>query len=83
MSKGRLVIINMMGIIALLALIAVCGYYYYQNEYYVTTDEAKVSANMTKITAPASGKLSGWDVKEGDQISDGDNLGKYPTVSSR
>ena len=76
MSKGRLVIINIMGIIALLALIAVCGYYYYQNEYYVTTDEAKVSANMTKITAPASGKLSGWDVKEGDQISDGDNLGK-------
>ncbi|MCY9393028.1 transporter, partial [Bacillus haynesii] len=72
MSKGRLLIINMIGIIATLALVAVCGYYYYQNEHYVTTDEAKVSANMTKITAPASGKLSGWDVKEGDHISDGD-----------
>lgn len=76
MSKGRLMIINMIGIIATLALVAVCGYYYYQNKHYVTTDEARVSANMTKITAPASGKLSGWDAKEGDHISDGDNLGK-------
>ena len=31
MSKGRLMIINMIGIIATLALVAVCGYYYYQN----------------------------------------------------
>ncbi|QHZ48053.1 HlyD family secretion protein [Bacillus sp. NSP9.1] len=76
MSKGRLVIINMIGIIALLTLIAVCGYYYYQNQHYVTTDEAEVSANMTKITAPASGKLSGWSAKEGDHISDGDKLGE-------
>ncbi|MDI5788563.1 hypothetical protein PO124_09645 [Bacillus licheniformis] len=30
MSKGRLMIINMIGIIATLALVAVCGYYYYQ-----------------------------------------------------
>ena len=57
MNKGRLMIINMIGIIATLALVAVCGYYYYQNKHYVTTDEARVSANMTKITCACIRKI--------------------------
>lgn len=76
MSKGRLIITNMIGILSVLALAAVCWYYYYQNQHYVTTDEAAVSADMTKVIAPAGGKLSGWHTKEGENVSRGDKLGE-------
>lgn len=69
MSKGRLIIANMIGIVVLLALITGGAYYYYQNENYVKTDEAKVSADMMQVVAPASGTLTNWDVQEGSTVS--------------
>ncbi|SCA87305.1 hypothetical protein BGLY_3482 [Bacillus glycinifermentans] len=76
MSKGRFIITNMIGVIIILALLAGGGYYYYQNHNYVTTDEATVYADMTNVTAPASGTLKGWKAKEGDDVSRGQNLGE-------
>jgi multidrug resistance efflux pump len=76
MSKGHLVLTNIIGIVVIIALIAGGSYYYYQNINYVQTDEAKVSADMMQVVAPASGKLSGWNVKEGDNVSQEAVVGK-------
>ncbi|MDQ0220833.1 HlyD family secretion protein [Peribacillus cavernae] len=76
MSKGRLILINIIGIIIIFALVAGGGYYYYQSANYVNTDEAKVAGDMTTIVAPNAGKLTDWGVKEGDQLNKDANVGK-------
>lgn len=76
MSKGRLILTNMLGIVVILALIAGGGYYYYQSTNYIKTDEAKVSADVTSVIAPTSGKLTDWNVEEGQDVSQDTEVGK-------
>lgn len=76
MSRGRLILTNIIGMIVVLALIAGGSYYYYQSANYVKTDEAKVAATMGQIVAPTSGKLSGWTVEEGDDVTKDAQVGK-------
>jgi multidrug resistance efflux pump len=75
-GRGRLVLLNLIGIIVIFGLIAVGGYYYYQNINFVQTDDARVAGDMTAIVAPAAGRLSGWNVSEGDVVKKDANLGK-------
>jgi multidrug resistance efflux pump len=76
MSKSRLIVTNILGVFVLLIILAGGAYYFYQNENYVKTDEAKVSADMVQITAPSSGKLTNWEVKEGKAVSQEAEVGK-------
>ncbi|SFD53037.1 HlyD membrane-fusion protein of T1SS [Bacillus sp. OV194] len=75
MNKGQLIFANIVGIVVVVALFAVCGYYYYQNKNYVATDQATVAADMTQVVSPISGKLTGWNVEEGDSVSKDNELG--------
>jgi multidrug resistance efflux pump len=75
MGKGRLIFINIIGIIIIFALVAGGAYYYYQNTNYVKTDEAKVAGDMMTIVAPAAGQLTNWNVQEGDQLKKGSRVG--------
>jgi multidrug resistance efflux pump len=75
MGKGRLIFINIIGVIIIFALVAGGAYYYYQNTNYVKTDEAKVAGDMTTIVAPAAGQLTNWNVQEGDQLKKGSRVG--------
>ncbi|KKB71607.1 efflux RND transporter periplasmic adaptor subunit [Bacillus sp. FSL M8-0052] len=76
MSKGRLILTNIIGLIVVLAIIAGGAYYYYNSVSYVTTDEAHVAGDMAEITAPASGKLSGWDIDEGTKVTKDEKTAK-------
>ncbi|ATH94827.1 transporter [Bacillus glycinifermentans] len=76
MSKGRLILTNIIGLIIVLAIIAGGAYYYYNSVSYVTTDEAHVAGDMAEITAPASGKLSGWDIDEGTKVTKDEKTAK-------
>ncbi|AKO93388.1 HlyD family efflux transporter periplasmic adaptor subunit [Priestia filamentosa] len=69
MSRGRLVLINIIGIIVILALVGGGGYYYYQNANYIKTENAQVMGDVKSITAPQSGKLADWSVEEGEDVS--------------
>ena len=69
MSKGRLIATNIIGLIIVLAILAGGAYFYYDSISYVKTDEAHVAGEMADITAPASGKLADWDLKEGSKVS--------------
>ncbi|PLT33021.1 HlyD family efflux transporter periplasmic adaptor subunit [Bacillus sp. V5-8f] len=76
MGRGRLILVNIIGIIIIFGLIAGGGYYYYQNTNYVNTDDARVAGDMATIVAPTAGHLTGWNIQEGDQVSRNATIGR-------
>ncbi|WP_338777853.1 efflux RND transporter periplasmic adaptor subunit [Metabacillus sp. FJAT-52054] len=82
MSRGRLILINFVGIVVILALVAGGVYYYFQQTNYVTTDNAKVAGDLHTIKAPAAGKVSGMNVEEGDEIKKGAEIAKIGAATS-
>jgi multidrug resistance efflux pump len=75
MSKGRLILTNIIGLVVIVGLIAAGAYFYYENANYVKTDDAVVSADMMQVVAPTSGLLTNWNVKEGNIINNKDVVG--------
>ncbi|NGY76454.1 HlyD family secretion protein [Bacillus megaterium] len=75
MSKSRLLVTNIVGIIVILLLVGFGGYYFYEKANYVKTVEAQVEAPLSQVMASANGQLSEWNVKEGDSVSQGDSVG--------
>ncbi|QQZ08932.1 efflux RND transporter periplasmic adaptor subunit [Heyndrickxia vini] len=75
MSK-RIIVANIIGVIVVVLLIALGGYFYVQNKNYVKTDDAVVSADMMGVVAPTSGILTNWDVKDGKNVTNKDIVGK-------
>jgi multidrug resistance efflux pump len=64
-----IILTNVIGIIVIAALIAAGGYFYYENQNYVKTEDAVVAADMTQLVSPTSGLLTKWEVKEGSIVS--------------
>ena len=70
----KMVLINIITIVALF-IIGVVGFYLYHNATsYVTTDNAKVDGNQIKIASPASGQIKSFDAKQGDKLKKGDTV---------
>ncbi len=54
-------------------------YYYYTSTNFIKTENAAIAADMVTLTPIISGNLLIWDVKEGDQVSKGQLLGRQDT----
>lgn len=54
-----------------------CGLYYYiyQDQNFFSTQDAQVTANMVTVTPEVTGKVTSWDVKEGDYVKIGQVIG--------
>lgn len=52
MNRGRLVLINVIGLVIIIAALAGGAYYYYESTNFIKTDEAKVSGELYTIVAP-------------------------------
>ncbi|MBV7273218.1 HlyD family secretion protein [Clostridium thailandense] len=52
-----------------IALGSIGFYYWYENTYYVSTDDARVSADLVNVTPQISGKLLELNADEGDTVS--------------
>ncbi|MCE4051341.1 MULTISPECIES: HlyD family efflux transporter periplasmic adaptor subunit [Bacillaceae] len=76
MSKGKILLINFIGLVVILGLIALGAYFYYQNKNYVKTDDAVVSADITEIVAPTSGVLTSWNGEAGKDLNKKESVGK-------
>ncbi|SFE47938.1 HlyD family secretion protein [Bacillus sp. OV194] len=76
MSRGRLLMTNIIAFLVVIVLIAGGAYYYFQNNNYVSTDNAKVTGELHNITAPTDGKLSDWNLEEGKKVTKDDKIGK-------
>lgn len=82
MSRGKILLINFVGLVVVLGLIALGAYFYYQNKNYVKTDDAVVSADITEIVAPTSGVLTSWNGEAGKGIKEKQSLGKVSSGKS-
>lgn len=68
-------------ILILILILALAGggsglyYYYYENSHYFATEDAQVTANMVTVVPEVTGKVTSWDIKEGDYVKTGQVLG--------
>lgn len=80
MEKAKKIIIPVVTVLLLIA-IGIGGYFFYETGHYFKTDNASVSAHMVNIVPMVSGTISNWDVEEGDQVKQGQVLGKLDVFS--
>ncbi|KGK90273.1 efflux RND transporter periplasmic adaptor subunit [Clostridium sp. HMP27] len=67
-EKRKTLIIGIL-MVMLVALGGIVYYYWYQNTNYVSTEDAKVSADFVSVTPQISGKLLELNVDEGDKVT--------------
>ncbi len=59
-----------------LAIAAIVAWYWYQSQHFVTTEDARIAANLVAISPEIQGKVVEWNVREGDEVRSGDVLGR-------
>jgi multidrug resistance efflux pump len=74
--RGRLILVNILGIFIVAALVIGGVYYYNQNVNYIKTDDARVTGDMTQVVAPTAGKVTDWSAKTGETFSQDNVLGQ-------
>ncbi|MCG7338184.1 HlyD family efflux transporter periplasmic adaptor subunit [Staphylococcus sp. ACRSN] len=72
----KMVLINVITIVVLVILGVVGFHFYNQATSYVSTDNAKVDGEQIKVSAPASGEIKSFDVKNDDKVDKGDKVAK-------
>ncbi|MHC6181186.1 HlyD family secretion protein [Clostridium sp. JNZ X4-2] len=68
MKKNRKKIIVGTLIAAAVVVVSIISYYVYEHIYYVSTDDAKVTADLIKVNPQVRGKLLQFDGDEGDTV---------------
>ncbi len=63
-----------------LTLSGVVLYYWYNNTYFLATDDAKVAGDFVKVTPQISGRLLEFDVAEGQRVAANQILGRIEAV---
>ena len=76
MKEKRKVLIIGILIAIMVALSGIAFYYWYQNTYYVSTDDARVSADLVSAVPQISGKLLELNVEEGDEVTKNEILAR-------
>ncbi|WP_227017140.1 HlyD family secretion protein [Sinanaerobacter chloroacetimidivorans] len=80
MEKAKKILIP-----AVIALIliggSIGGYFIYESINYFKTNNASVSANMVNVMPLLSGTISSWEVREGEDVKQGQLLGKQDLSS--
>lgn len=70
----KMVLINIITIVVLV-IIGVVGFHFYnQATGFVSTDNAKVDGEQIKVSAPASGEIKSFDVKNNEKLSKGNKV---------
>ena len=74
MFHEKMILINVITVVVLLA-IGIAGFLFWnKTTSYVTTDNAKVNGDQIKIASPASGQIKSLNVKQGDKLDKGDKV---------
>lgn len=69
MKEKRKTLILGILMVMVVALGGIVYYYWYQNTNYVSTEDARVSADFVSVTPQISGKLLELNVEEGDRVT--------------
>ncbi|EHQ91134.1 HlyD family secretion protein [Desulfosporosinus youngiae] len=76
MADKRKKLITLIIAAMIIALASVGGYYWYQNAYYVSTEDARVTGDLVSVSPQISGKLLELNVEEGDIVVKDQILGR-------
>lgn len=79
--KDKKKIIITVFILMILVLGSVGIYYWYENTYFVSTEDAKVTADIIKVSPEISGKLVEFDVREGQRVTKDEILGRQEMIN--
>lgn len=76
MNKKRKILMIAIFLVMIGALGGIGFYYWYDNNYFVTTDDARVDGDLIKVSPQISGKLLELNVEEGDNVSQDQIIGR-------
>lgn len=79
---AKILIANIFVLVLIIGSAVVIGYYVYEKDKYISTDDARISANIITISASTPGRISSWQVRPGDKVSLNTTLGSEQTVLS-
>jgi len=68
MNEKRKKLIYLIIAIMVVAFASIGGYYWYENAYFVSTEDAKVMGDLVSVSPQISGKLLELNVEEGDSV---------------
>ncbi|WP_297421171.1 efflux RND transporter periplasmic adaptor subunit [Clostridium sp.] len=74
-EKRKILIIGIL-VAIVVALSSIAFYYWYENTYYVSTEDARVNADFISVTPQISGKLLELNVDEGDKVTKNEILAR-------
>lgn len=74
MSRKTIIILILA--IAVVVIVGIAGYYWYQGSRYVATDDARIASNVVAVSPEILGKVLEWRVREGDMVQKDDILGR-------
>ncbi|MBW9170398.1 HlyD family secretion protein [Clostridium estertheticum] len=75
MKSRRKFLLSSVVVVLILALAYIVIHYRYENTYYISTDNAKITGDFIKVIPRSTGKLLRFNVKEGDFVSKDQVLG--------
>jgi Multidrug resistance efflux pump len=76
MNEKRKKLIISIAVLMIVAFACIGGYYWYENDYYISTEDAKVTGDIASVTPQVSGKLLDLNVSEGDTVVKDQILGR-------
>lgn len=82
MANARTIGISIISIIAAIIAVGGGGYYIYEQQNYVSTDNASIQGTLVPLTSPADGTLVDWRAAVGSTVSQGTLLGKVEGLTS-
>lgn len=78
MRKMKLVLI---GLLMITSLSGIAFYYWYQNEHYVETEDARVDGDIIKVSPQVTGKILELTVEEGQILQKDDYIGRQSDLT--
>ena len=63
-------------------LCSIVSYFWYENTYYVSTNDAKVSADLVNVNTQIQGKLLEFDLNEGDEVNKDEILARQEVTNA-
>jgi multidrug resistance efflux pump len=81
MKQNRKQVIYMIAVIMVIAIVSVVLYYWFNSTYYVSTDDAKVTGTLVKISPSSTGKIVDLFFEEGDHVEQNQILGRLDVMN--
>lgn len=82
MKQSRVILINILIIVALILVGGIVAYYWTQSYDYVSSQDASVSAPSIPIAAGSAGTIDKWSVSLGQRVSKGQVIGQEVTLAA-